>query len=195
MEYFSACELKNRQYLSTNLYASLSFCECRQCLSNWEVQTCQMAPCQNRWDYGVLLKLVSLWFMHCTSRYGPKHEGHPCMEKVSCSRLQPANRWTGEVALLPLHPNEVTKILQVLGLTWYWWMYLAHVVSGKLKTRLRKGSLHFLLPSKKLHNVTACTNMNWSGEIPWRNTNSGGKSTREGSSPSHAPYLLWELIQ
>ena len=50
-------------YLSTNLYASLSFCECRQCLSNWEVQTCQMAPCQNRWDYGALLKLVSLRFM------------------------------------------------------------------------------------------------------------------------------------
>ena len=34
--------------LSTNLYASLSFCECRQCLSNWEVQTWQMAHCQNR---------------------------------------------------------------------------------------------------------------------------------------------------
>ena len=47
-------------YLSTNLYASLSFFECLQCLSNWEVQTWQMAPCQNRWDCAVLLKLVSL---------------------------------------------------------------------------------------------------------------------------------------
>ena len=47
-------------YLSTNVYASLSFCECLQCLSNLEVQTWQMAPCQNRWDCAVLVKLVSL---------------------------------------------------------------------------------------------------------------------------------------
>ena len=67
--------------LSTNLYASLSFGECRQCLSNWEVQTWQMAPYQNRWDCAVLLKLVWFWFMHSTSRYGSKCKGHPCMRK------------------------------------------------------------------------------------------------------------------
>ena len=39
------CTLVN---LSTNLYASLSFCECHQCLLNWEVQKWQMAPCHNR---------------------------------------------------------------------------------------------------------------------------------------------------
>ena len=39
-----------------------------------------MAPCQNRWDCAVLLKLVSLWFMQSTSRYGPKCKAHPCME-------------------------------------------------------------------------------------------------------------------
>ena len=45
-------------------------------------------------------------------------------------------------------------------------IFRAHVATMQLEIRLRKGSLHFLLPSKKLHNVTACTNMNWSGEIP-----------------------------
>ena len=56
------------QFASTNLYASLSFCECHQCFSNWKVQTCQMTPCQNRWDCVVLLKLVSFQFKHSTSR-------------------------------------------------------------------------------------------------------------------------------
>ena len=69
------------QFASTNLYASLSFCECRQCLSNWEVQTCQMTPCQNRRDCVVLLKLVSFQFKHSSLRYCPKHEGNPCMGK------------------------------------------------------------------------------------------------------------------
>ena len=64
---------------STNLYASLYLCECRHCLLSWEVQTCQMAPCQHLWDCEALLKLVSLRFMHSTSIYGPKREGHPCM--------------------------------------------------------------------------------------------------------------------
>ena len=59
------------------LYFCSCFCECRQCLSNWEVQTWQMAPCHNHWDSAVLLKLVSLRFMHSTLRYSPKRKGHP----------------------------------------------------------------------------------------------------------------------
>ena len=51
------CTLVN---LSTNLYASLSFCECHQCLLNWEVQKWQMTPYQNLLDCVVLLKMVSL---------------------------------------------------------------------------------------------------------------------------------------
>ena len=47
------------------------FSECRQCLSNWEVQMWQMAPCHKLWDSAVLLKLVSLRFMHSTLRYSP----------------------------------------------------------------------------------------------------------------------------
>ena len=36
-----------------------------------------MAPCHNHWDSAVLLKLVSLRFMHSTLRYSPKRKGHP----------------------------------------------------------------------------------------------------------------------
>ena len=56
-------------------------CECRQCLSKWEVQTWYLAPCQNRWDFGLLLKLVSPRFMDSTLSYGPKRKGPPSMEK------------------------------------------------------------------------------------------------------------------
>ena len=63
--------------LSLILYFCSCFCECCQCLSNWEVQTWQMAPCHNHWDSAVLQKLVSLRFMHSTLRYSPKHKGHP----------------------------------------------------------------------------------------------------------------------
>ena len=63
--------------LSLILYFCSCFCDCRQCLLNWEVQTWQMAPCHNRWDSAVLLKLVSLRFMHSTLRYSPKRKGHP----------------------------------------------------------------------------------------------------------------------
>ena len=45
------------------------------------VQTWQMAPCHKRWDSAILLKLVSLRFMHSTLRYGSKRQGYPCMEK------------------------------------------------------------------------------------------------------------------
>ena len=41
---------------STNLYVSLSFCECRQCLLNWEVQKWQMAPYQVH---------LSCWHLSC----------------------------------------------------------------------------------------------------------------------------------
>ena len=58
-------------------YFCSCFCDCRQCLLNCEVQTWQMAPCQNRWNSAVLLKLVSLKFMHSTLRYSPKRIGHP----------------------------------------------------------------------------------------------------------------------
>jgi len=54
--------------LSLLLYFCSCFCDCRQCLLSWEVQTWQMAPCHNRWDSVVLLKLVSLRFMHSTLR-------------------------------------------------------------------------------------------------------------------------------
>ena len=40
-----------------------------------------MAPCQNRWDFGFLLKLVLPRFMDSTPSYGPKHKGPPSTEK------------------------------------------------------------------------------------------------------------------
>ena len=40
-----------------------------------------MAPCQNRLDFGLLLKLVSPGFMDSTLSYGPKRKGPPSMEK------------------------------------------------------------------------------------------------------------------
>ena len=56
-------------------------CECCQCLSKWEVQTWYLAPCQNRWDFGLLLKLVSPRFMDSTLSYGPKRKGPPSIAK------------------------------------------------------------------------------------------------------------------
>ena len=55
-------------------YFCSCFCECCQCLSNWEVQTWEIAPCHNCWNSAVILKLVSLWFMHSTLRYSPKRK-------------------------------------------------------------------------------------------------------------------------
>ena len=46
-----------------------------------EVQKWYMAPCQNHWDFGLLLKLVSPRFMHSTLSYGPKRKGPPSIEK------------------------------------------------------------------------------------------------------------------
>ena len=63
--------------ISLTLYFCSCFCKCRQCLSSWEVQMWQMAPCHNHWDSAVLLKLVSLRFMHSILRYSPKRKGHP----------------------------------------------------------------------------------------------------------------------
>ena len=78
--YENSIDLKNKhlfmwiKYLIW--YFCSCFCECRQCLSNWEVQTWQMAPCHYCWDSAVLLKFVSLRFMHSTLRYSPKRKGH-----------------------------------------------------------------------------------------------------------------------
>ena len=69
--------MNTSQVTSLILYFCSFFCDCRQRLSNWEVLTWQMAPCHNRWDSAVLLKLVSLRFMHSTLRYSPKRKGHP----------------------------------------------------------------------------------------------------------------------
>ena len=40
----------------------------------------------------------------------------------------------------------------------------AHVATMQLEIRLRKGSLHFLLPSQEIAQWLASTNMNWRGE-------------------------------
>ena len=68
------------QYLRLNKNERAK-CECRQCLSKGEVQKWYMAPCQNRWDFGLLLKLVSPRFMDSTLSYGPKRKGPPSIAK------------------------------------------------------------------------------------------------------------------
>ena len=67
------------QAISLMSYFCSRFCECRQCLSKWEVQTWYMAPCQNRWDFGLPLKLVSSRSDFYSLCGGPKSEGHPTM--------------------------------------------------------------------------------------------------------------------
>ena len=76
---FNSILYENKPISLTSYFCS-RFCECRQCLSKWEVQTWYMAPCQNRWDFGLLLKLVSPRFMDSTLSYGPKRNGRPSME-------------------------------------------------------------------------------------------------------------------
>ena len=72
-------------------------------------------------------------------------------------------------------------------------IFRAHVATMQLRSRLkgRRGKMYnpqvsCFFPSN-LHNVTACSNMNWRGEKPWRNQ-AGNQidPPREGSSPSHS---------
>ena len=68
-KYWSLPKYQTFHISSLILYFCSCFCDCHQCLLDWEVQTWQRAPCHNRWDSAVLLKLVSLRFMHSTLRY------------------------------------------------------------------------------------------------------------------------------
>ena len=72
----SCSDCRRPENIFNILYFCRCLCDCLQCLFDWEVQTWQMAPCHNRWDSAVLLKLVSLRFMHSTLRYCPKCKGH-----------------------------------------------------------------------------------------------------------------------
>ena len=70
----SAC-VKNKNGSDFRIiYFCSFFVNVASVMSNWEVQTWQIAPWHNCWDSAVQLKFVSLRFMHSALRYSPKRK-------------------------------------------------------------------------------------------------------------------------